>query len=59
MCDGQAAWCSIRMNVGVVTDHCVEDGAEPEGKALGLPLLLWPIPTVTYCMASGLWVVNK
>lgn len=38
--DGQADWCGVSSNAGVVPDRCVEEGAEPEGKAFNLPVCL-------------------
>lgn len=36
--DGQVIWGSVRSNAGILPDLCDEEGAEPAGKTLDLPV---------------------
>ena len=54
MRDRQADWCGISSDAGVAPDCPGEEGAEPEGKALNLPVY---VPTLTY--GHELWVVTE
>jgi len=42
--DGQTDWCIICSNVGIVLVRCGEEGTEPEGEALDLPVHLHSNP---------------